>query len=301
VGHYTLSSAVGSAQGRVDEPLTWHVTLSGWGNVTAAPDPRWPEMSGWRAFESAAGVESQVIEGRLGGTRTYERLLVPSAGGEAVIPGLDYVYFDPEDAEYRVASTEPIAVSIAPGNGQPASGLPATAGRQPVESVASDIRHLKPVPEHLGAAEQPINRQGIYWVAWSVPLVGAAGYLVWQRRQRYLEDNQGVARSSQARKRAKKALAHARRNDEDTTGKAGQILTAYLSDRLNRPVAGLTHQARRELLAGEGVDGELIERIEVCLVSSELGRFSPEANGPDLGRSLLQEVGKLVDALEKVL
>ena len=146
-----------------------------------------------------------------------------------------------------------------------------------------------------------MTRSGLYWAAWIFPLFGAAGYFVWQRRQRYWENNLGLVRSSKARKKAKKELTRARRQKDDFYGTAGQILTAYLADKLDRPVAGLTHQALAELLSQEGVKSDLIERIQVILTTSEMGRFAPGADDPGYVASLLKEVGILVDALEKVL
>jgi hypothetical protein len=108
-------------------------------------------------------------------------------------------------------------------------------------------------------------------------------------------------RSSKARKRAKKALTQARRQKGDAYSTTGQILTAYLADKLDRPVAGLTHQALAELLGQQGVGPDPIERIQVILTTSELGRFAPGADDPDYADSLLKEVSILIDALEKVL
>jgi len=70
---------------------------------------------------------------------------------------------------------------------------------------------------------------------------------------------------------------------------------------LDRPVAGLTHQALADLLAGHGVKPDLVERVEVILVTGELGRFAPGADDPDHARSLLQEVDILIAVLEKEL
>jgi hypothetical protein len=308
VGQFALSAAVDTAQTRVNEPLTWRVTLNGRGNLNAAPDPVWPEIDGWRSFESQATVNTESREGQVVGSRVYERLLVPSAEGEFAIPSLEYVYFDPDAGQYQVLRTEPIPVSIAPGDPsattvyQPADGgLAAAADKEAVQQLASDIRHLKPVPDSLALAGSPISASGLYWMAWAFPIVGALGYSAWQRRQRYWESNLGLARSSQARKKARKALAQARRRADDAYGTAGQILTTYLADKLDRPVTGLTHQALAELLAGVGVQSDLIDRVEVILVTSELGRFAPGADEPDHARSLLQEVDILIGALEKEL
>ena len=42
-------------------------------------------------------------------------------------------------------------------------------------------------------------------------------------------------------------------------------------------------------------------RLKAPLVVSELGRFAPGADDPGYAKSLLQEVGHVIDALDKVL
>jgi hypothetical protein len=301
VGEYNLSSSLDSSEGMVGEPLTWRVTLGGRGNLTAAPDPTWPEMAGWRDFQSEAATQTEVRDGHMTGSRTYERLLVPTVEGESAIPALEYVYFDPETGQYQTIRTEPIPVSIAPGAAGAAAGSPPGGQEAAPEAAVSDIRHLKEVPAQLATADRPLTRSGVYWAAWGIPVVGAMGYFTWQRRQRHWEINASLARSSQARKKAKDALARARKQGTSAYGAAGQILTTYLSEKLERPVAGLTHQALAACLAERGVSAALVERVEVVRVGGELGRFAPGADDPGHAKGLLHEVGSLIDALEKVL
>ena len=304
VGQYSLSSSLDSSQGTVGEPLAWRVQVSGQGNLTAAPDPTWPEMPGWRELPSQATVQTEVRDGQMAGSRSYERVLVPTVAGETAVPALEYVFLDPGTGRYETSRTEAIPVSIAPGAaGVPAAGqnLPASAETEAVEQVVSDVRHIKQVPAVLGMGEQPVTRSLVYWAAWALPVVGALGYFTWQRRQRHWENNANLARSSQARKKAKKALAQARKQGGDAFGPGGQILITYLSDKLDRPLAGLTHQALAEYLGGRGVDAGLAEQAESVLVVSELGRFAPGADDPGYAKSLLQEVGHVIDALDKVL
>lgn len=305
VGQFSLTASVDTTQSKVNEPLTWQVTLSGAGNLNATPDPIWPEIPGWRGFESESAVHTEVREGVSMGSRVYERLLVPSVAGESEVPALAYTYFDPVAEEYQTISTDPIPVTVAAGEGQPAATAGSTVlASEPYESVeqtATDIRHLKPAPPSVASLDKPVTRSGLYWAAWVFPVFGAVGYWVWQRRQRYWESNLGLARSSQARKKARKALSLARRQKQGVYDAAGQILTTYLADKLDRPVAGLTHQALAETLAARGVSSDLVERVETVLVRSELGRFAPGADSPDHAASLLKEVDRLVDQLEKVL
>jgi hypothetical protein len=304
VGQFALSGTVDTTQSKVNEPITWQVTLSGWGNLNALPDPVWPDFPKWRSFESQATINTQFQNGQVVGSRVYERVLVPEAEGEFTIPALDYTYFDPVAAQYQTLTTQSIPVSIAPGDAvaaqQNLAPLPGVS-KETVEQLATDIRHLKPVPSKLGSTDRPATESGMYWLAWSIPLLGIVGNFVWQRRQRYWQSNTGLTRSSQARKKARKALAQVRKEKGDMYSTAGQVLTTYLADKLNQPVAGLTHQALATLLEEKGLDPQLVEQVDVSLTNAELGRFSPEASNPDHTKNLWKEINLLIDDLEKEL
>ena len=304
VGQFALSGTVDTTQSKVNEPVTWQVTLSGWGNLNALPDPIWPDLPEWRSFESQATINTQFQSGQVVGNRVYERVLVPETEGEFTIPALEYTYFDPVAAQYQTITAQSIPVSIAPGDAvaaqQNLAPMPGVS-KETVEQLATDIRHLKPVPSKLGSAERPVTQSGIYWLAWSIPLLGVVGNVIWQRRQRYWQGNTGLARSSQARKKAKKALVRVRKEKGDMYSATGQVLTTYLADKLNQPVVGLTHQALATLLEDKGLDPQLVEQVDVSLTNAELGRFSPEASDPDHTENLWKEINLLIDDLEKVL
>jgi len=303
VGQFTLNSSVDTDQSKVNEPITWQVTLSGYGNLKGLPEPNWPEMAGWRSFESQASVNTQSQNGQPGGYVLYERLLVPQQEGQYTIPALEYSYFDPVTAEYRTLTTEPIPVDIAPGDGRVSQNIaPITKGTQEiVEQVSTDIRHLKPVPAQLSFGAQAVTASSLYWLAWGVPLVGLVGHFVWKRRARYWQNNGHLVRSSQAHKKAKQALARAQKGNHNNYNAASQILSTYLAAKLNQPVAGLTHQALADLLAEQAVPTNLIEQIQDCLATGELGRYAPGADDPAHAENLLIEVDGLISDLEKVL
>jgi hypothetical protein len=305
VGQFTLSGMFDTTQTRVNEPITWRVTLTGRGNFSALPDPVWPEMPEWRSFESQATTNTGFQNGQVVGERVYERLLVPQTEGEYTIPVLEYTYFDPAAGGYQTMTTGAVSVSIAPGDPAAAEAqnyAPVPGGhKENVEQLATDIRHVKPVPTKLSLGDRSVTESPLYWLAWSVPLLGIVGNFVWQRRQRFWQNNAGVARSSQARKKAKKALARVRSEKGDVYSAAGQVLTDYLADKLDQPVAGLTRQALATLLGENGLRPGLIERVNVCLTDAELGRFSPESNDPAHAANLLKEIDILIGDLEKEL
>ena len=303
VGQYTLSSQVDTTQTKVNEPVTWQITLSGNGNLKALPAPAWPDISGWRSFDSPVTVKVDPQGGQVGGSAIYERLLVPQQTGEYTLPPLEYSYFDPVKGDYQTIRTEPTAVSVAPGDGAVTQNIALVAAdnKETVEPIATDIRHLKPAPAELSLGRQPITASPLYWLAWGVPLIGLVGHLAWKRREQYWQNNRSLARSSQAGKKARKSLVQLRQQGQDVYSGASQILTDYLADKLDQPVVGLTQPALAELLAEHGVPASLINRLQDCLASSELGRYAPGADQPDHARNLLSETDVLIRDFEQVL
>ena len=300
VGQFSLTSEVDTTQGKVNEPITMRVTLNGQGNLNAVPDPVWPEMPKWRTFETQGTINTQSQDGQVGGSRIYERLLVPEDAGQFTIPPIEYVYFDPVAAEYRTTGTEAIPVSISAGAAEvPASPLLISSGKEEVELIATDIRYLEPVPPVLNLTSPPWSERGVYWLAWGFPMLALVGNFAWQWRRRHWRSNIAQVRSSQARRKARKALTQARRRQKDPYTAAGQILTTYITEKLNQPVGGLTHEALSNLFAQKGLGLHLAERVETCLAASEMGRFSPDGSDPGYAGSLLRQTDTLISDLDK--
>jgi hypothetical protein len=305
VGQFDLTAAVDKTETKVNEPITWQITLSGAGNLPTAPDPVWSELDGWHSYDSQAPeTNTHFQDGRLVGARVYERLILPQQAGEFTIPAVEYSYFDPQAGEYRTLTTEPIQVSVAP-NGAAAvtpSYTPAPATHEtPAEPQPSDIRYLKPIPARLSLSGGPHTGSPLYWLAWSVPLLGLMANFAWKRREQFWQNNPTLARSSQARRKAMQTLALAQRETGNGYNAAGQILSNYLGDKLDQPVAGFTQSALTRLLAERGLKASLIERVESCLAEAESGRYAPDAGSSTQAETLLQQVDRLIGDLEKVL
>ncbi|GAB4441337.1 MAG: BatD family protein [Anaerolineae bacterium] len=306
VGQFDISAGVDTAATTVNEPVTWQVTLNGRGNIKTLADPQWPDLPNWRSFESAATVNSQVVDGQLAGSRHYERLLVPQAAGDFTIPALEFSFFNPATGQYQTISTEPIPVTVAPGAGANSPQAAAAALPAPSDAAAGTLTTgsalpLKPVGS-LQRATAPLVESPLYWLAWLVPLLGLVGNFAWQRRQNFRAGNPELVRSSNAAKQARQSLANARREQGDELYRqAGQLLTTYLADKLNRPVLGLTLAGRTELLRQHGLSVELIDRVNQCLSAAEQGSYSPGAAGPAHAQNLLTEIDRLIRDLDSAL
>lgn len=295
VGQLDISASVDVASAAVNDPVTLTVIVSGAGNIETLPDPRLPDVAGWRAFAGPPAVDTQTVDGKIMGSRSIERIFVPTAEGEFVIPAISYSYFDPETELYQTISTDPITVSVTPG--RIAEPPPQQSARDQVERVGADIRHIMPAPASLELPKGPVVERPLYWAAWTLPLLAVLAAGGWKllgnaRRRRAAA---GIAAHTQAIM----SLDIARQRDGDPHDAAVAVLTSYLAEMLGQPVAGLTHRALAQLLAARGVDADMVERVESHIAASERVRFAPGSVDEASGEGVLDETAGLVADLDR--
>ncbi len=274
VGSFDVTAVVDDTTGTVNEPVQLTVTVTGEGNIETLPDPDWPDFTDWRVFESPSNSSSSVFDGKIIGSRTYETVLVPEKAGMLTVPEIGYTYFDPSVDEYVEAVTQPIVMSIEVGDGL--SSLPSSPGGSAVEREGSDVRHIKPVPSTLAQSGTALTGSLLYWAAWTVPLIALVGAVAFRRRQAASESGRAAALRRNALSNALESLARAGESGADPRVVVADILSDYLSTRLDLQVAGLTHEALDQRLQTLGVPLDLALTVEGILGAAEVAKYAPE-------------------------
>ena len=85
----------------------------------------------------------------------------------------------------------------------------------------------------------------------------------------------------------------------DAYSAANDVLNTYISDKLNQPVSGLTHQSLVHTLSQHGIRADLVARVDTALTVSEWRSFSPGERDDAGGQEHLKEVDSLIGDLEK--
>ncbi|MDA0768589.1 MAG: BatD family protein [Chloroflexi bacterium] len=282
VGRFTISASADASEGKIDDPIAMTVTLAGEGNIDAMPNPVWPNLPQWRSFENEPAVSAAFDDDTLTGSRVYKRMMVPVASGNQTIPSVDYTFFDPTEEKYVTVSTAPIHISIE---------------AEPEKVSLPNIFGIKSVPGSLKPAPDYTTSRPAYWLVWGVPLLLLVGAQVWRRQSNKRAE---VNRAMRASREARRHLARARRNEADVYGAVEHALMTYITDRIGRPVVGLTLTELIEVLNSRGVASEVVERVRLSITASEAGRFSPNAvgAGPN-SRDLLNQAELLISDLER--
>ena len=297
VGRFEVSADVDTTTIRMNESVQLTVKIEGSGNIDALPDPSWPEFQGWRVIESPAVASSEIIDGRLVGSRTYERVLVPEIAGELAVPGISYTYFDPDLEQYAQTATSPIVISIAAVDG--VTSVPPSVVGAEGDRDAQGAKRIKAVPPSVRKSGGEMTDSVIYWAMWGLPLLAIAGAGVWRRRRDALEAALADSRRRNALPNAKSALASAVADGDDHDIAASGAVLSYLSDRFGEPLTGLTREALGQQLREAGVPAGVAERVEYTLASGEAARYTPGAQSADQDR--IERVMHLLVELDGVI
>lgn len=297
VGQFEMRAQLDATEGKVNEPLTLFLDIEGTGNIDVLTEPELPDLPGWRIFDSQSTSQTEARNDVVVGRRRFERLLVPARPGEYTFPSISFSYFDPQAAAYRTLETDPIPVSI---EGDTAANEPSVVvgpEKQAIQVTGGDIRHIKPVPTVLENAGGSLLAQPLYWALWILPVFIVAGVWFWQGLRQRLQKDTAYARSRRARRTALKILANAGQRESHGYAAAQRALLGYLSDKLNRPTAGLTTPELLKLLQENQLDDELVARVRNIVNEIDASRFAPVEETAE--QSLVAETQKLINDLEK--
>ena len=302
-----MHSLADRTESKVNETVTWRVTVSGQGNIDKLTDPEWPELTGWRAFDSEASISTQIVDDKFGGTRTTDLILVPTEAGILSLPPVEFSYFNPEIDDYVTVSSNPIEVKVGPdasasgssGGIQPDPTLPSAVEQQITLSDSPlEIRPNKPAESKWAVGSPLVTDRSGYWLLFTVPLALVGGHFVWQMRKQHRLANVDVRRSQQAKKTARRLLRAIKKDDPKKYEITGRILSEYISTRLNRSIVGVTQSQVSDLLVAHGIEPGLADKVLRVLDICDMGRYSPHS-GEIEDEDIVKVVEKLIDELDK--
>ncbi|MDP6452041.1 MAG: BatD family protein [SAR202 cluster bacterium] len=297
VGSYQISASVDTTDISSTEPVTLTINLTGRGNLEALPEPAWPDMPGWRIFDNQTNTDTFNVGGALGGSRTYQRVLIPETTGFLNVPAVEYAYFDLTEERYLTIATQPIAVTVSLDTTAAAIDFPNALSALAIDQAGSDIRHIKPSPSSLAFKSEPLTSRRLYWVLWALPAVLLIASIGWRFRERLGPVRGEVDQAVIARETALTTLHNAQQSGSNPFAASEETLVGYLSTRLDRPVSGLTHQEISSLLVQANISANLAQEIEILLDLNQDGQYGPAQLG-DSVEPVLDQTERLIDELE---
>jgi hypothetical protein len=297
IGRFDLEVSVQPVEVRANDPVTVTMRISGTGNLSTATPPRL-EAEAFRTYPPQAVKTEEGL-----GRRVFEQVVIPERATVREIPPLRFSYFDPEARAYRTVTRGPIPLVVHPAaDSAPASPGGTTAGgvRAGAQPLGQDIVYIKDEPGRLRPPGVPLGGPALVTIGLA-PLGFYLAVLGIVRRRERLHGDPRYARFVQAGRRARRAIAAARRRAEGGEVVAAyddlaRALREYLSDKLDVPPGAVDVERIGARLGDAG--GLLVRRLEEFFARVEHVRYARGADGDD-GRAALDAAEAIVRDLER--
>ncbi len=278
VGKFNISAQLDKTETKANDPITLRIIVSGTGNLKLIKQPIINLPKDFDKYEPKVTEQTKLTTAGIEGSKIYDVLIVPRHQGKYEIPPVEFTYFDTSTKRYQTVKTEAFQLDVAKGTG--ASSVSDFSGQEDLQELNKDIRYIKTgdVNQHLTG--DFFFGSTTYWISIAVlVLVFITLFVIF--RQRAI-DNANVAamRGKKANKVATKRLKLAARLM--TENKPGEFydevlraLWGYVGDKLNIPVAQLSHDNISYKLAERGVHQSIIDKFIGALDECEFERYAP--------------------------
>ena len=169
VGVWRASAHVDVARERAGDPLVVTLRVEGTGNVTLLPRP--PLSIPWASVVAAdERVKLDSTPSSLRGSKEFDWLVTPRAGGAQRIPPIRFSYFNPFSKRYEESLSAPLTVQVAAGDVVAADST--LAPPPPEAPLALRASLGDDTPQPIG--DLPLVR----WLLLAAPLVALLAYAV---------------------------------------------------------------------------------------------------------------------------
>ena len=278
VGSFDVKGSVDTREVRANEAITYRLTVSGTGNLMLinAPQIKFPQV--FEVYDPQVSDNLNRTSNGVSGTRTFEWVLIPRTQGNYEIPAVDFQFFDPNTGHYVTKSVEAVPVRV--NRGDPNAMKNVTSNKSDLQLLNSDINYIQTRPSPLMPKQESYSLPVWFFVSLIVLILLALGvFFFLRRRQARLQDVAGMRLSravKQARKRLKKAAALLRTGEENAFyEEVYRALWGCLADKYNIPLADLSSDSVRQILADRHIPEEQLSRIMETLQALDMARFAP--------------------------
>ncbi len=302
VGQWRLSTDVTQTEVNLGEPVQLRVIAEGRGNLQALELPKPEVPTGLRAFDPQTTEKASSAQGRLGGSRVVEYVLMPQQTGTFTIPGLTLDFYDPDAKRFEHARTDPITLTVKGATGAvpiAPQAAPLTTDGPKNELTAGGLKPLRHTAR-FSTPRAPLWQRPFFAPLALAPLVLALGLAIVGGVRRRLAQEDEPSRQRRQAKAARKRLAQAEHvlaegSTEAFYGEVDKALRGFLEAKLGQAVAGLTRPQLDELMKGRRVKEQVRTRALAVFETCDMGRFAPGMGDAAARQRALDDAAKAME------
>ncbi|MDE6098785.1 MAG: BatD family protein [Muribaculaceae bacterium] len=297
VGRFDITTSLTPEQLRTNEAANYRIEISGSGNIKYLKAPDLQVPVGIDAYTPKTEVQSKASGGNVSGVFSVDYTLMPQQVGDYTIPGIRFVYFDPQSASYKTANGREFEFKVERG----AAGISNTKIAE--TAAMTDILHIKQSEASPAPYTTPLMLRAAYWYMLAALVVVFLIILWVYRRNVRLRADVAGRRLSRASRVARRRLRMANRLIKDSGDKfyeeLSKALYGYFGDKLGMPPSQLIRANIAQQLADYGASNESIELAIRILDDCEMARFTPDHSQQERD-SLYRDASNVIKDFESV-
>lgn len=303
VGNFSIKTTVDRNNLKAHEAIKFKATITGSGNLMLIDQLNANFPLGFEIYDPKITSNINKGETGVGGSRTFEWLLIPRAEGEYEIPEIKFVYFNPRTKQYETKTSQSHTIAVAKGDASSATAGVISSHQSEVKLLNTDIEYIKTQPFVLQEKGHSFFRSTIFYILLLIPVVGLFLVLFFWKRIEKKRGNVSMMRLKRATAVAKKRLNKSEKLLKEGNQKAfyeelSQALWGYVSDKFGISLSELSMASVREALSEKQVNQEIIEEIIKILEMCEFARFAPSSNGVQQMDSIYNEALQIIEKIE---
>ncbi len=272
VGKFNITAQLNKTDVKANDPISIRVVVGGNGNLKLIKQPTLNLPKDFDKYDAKITDKTRLTANGVEGNMIYDFLVVPRNQGKYTLPPVEFTYYDTGANAYKTIKTQAFDLNVAQGDGTGTS-----------ENFTEEKQDIRPI--HTGEMERHDPKQlflgsVLYWTL-LVSLFVLFVSLMIVFRHRAIENADIVKmRGKKANKVATKRLRNAKSLMQQNKQGAfyDEVLRAlwgYVGDKLNIPVASLSHANIAENLAAQQVDDNTIHTFIGALDECEFERYAP--------------------------
>lgn len=275
VGQFKIESKMLNHEVRTNDLATFRVTITGTGNLKLLVAPNLVFPQDFDAYSPKLTDETKVTSNGVSGSVSFDYTFVPRKVGKYEMPGVDFVFFNPQTESYQTVTAKSFTLDVKKG----------TKSDSAVEYERrmrnSDIRDID-----AKMVEVCIANDYFWWGTWKsyaicvvIIVLGIGSYSA-LKKYVSLSSDEGYKRKNKAGKVVSKRLRAA-----DELLQQGKIrefyaellksLRQFLADSLSLSQNEMTTNQIVDSLKSQGVEPQTVETLRKLLQNCEFANYAP--------------------------
>jgi hypothetical protein len=192
IGLFSLAVSADPLKGKVGDPITLKMKITGKGNFDMVQAPVLTDQQGWKSYPASENLEDGNRSSR---TKRFEQAIVPTRANLTAIPSLQFSYFDPEAKQYVTLNSDPIGIELSRGTAPVVAPRPdRTTAAEPAPAPDAQVTDNNLAPLHTEAGKLVQDIRPLYGKSWFFALMVMAllcllaALVLYQRRKRHEAD-----------------------------------------------------------------------------------------------------------------